>query len=81
MYSGNVEIKAISEIYNLSVSVYFVSAFCLQPASCLAYSSILKMEAILSSERSVNFCRTERHYILTDSVTQNSVSQAYSSIP
>jgi hypothetical protein len=40
------------------------------PVSCLAYSSSLKMEAICSSETSVDFQRTTRRYILQDSTLQ-----------
>jgi hypothetical protein len=48
-----------------------VSQLCMPPAftlvSCLAYSSILKMEAICSSETSVDFQRTIQRYIPEDS--------------
>jgi hypothetical protein len=47
---------------------------CLPPAftlvSCLAYSSTLKMEAKCSSETSVDFQRTTRHYIPEDRTLQ-----------
>jgi hypothetical protein len=36
-------------------------AACFMLASCLAYSSILKMEVICSSEMSDDFQRTTRH--------------------
>jgi hypothetical protein len=36
------------------------------PVFCLAYSSILKMEAICSSETSVDFQQTTRRYISED---------------
>jgi hypothetical protein len=41
-------------------------AACFMLVSCLAYSSILKMEAIRSSETSIDFHRTTRHYIRED---------------
>jgi hypothetical protein len=48
---------------------------CLSPAftlvSCSAYSSILKMEAISSTEMSVDFQRTARRYIPEDSTLRN----------
>jgi hypothetical protein len=47
-----------------------IASLCLPPAfaliSCVAYSSILKMEAICSSETSVYFQRTTRRYIPED---------------
>jgi hypothetical protein len=38
-------------------------AACFMLIACLAYSSILKMEAVCSSEMSVNLCQTTWHYI------------------
>jgi hypothetical protein len=42
--------------------------------SCSTYSSALKMEAICSSETSVDFQRTTLHYILGDSTLQDEFS-------
>jgi hypothetical protein len=39
--------------------------------SCPAYSSALKVEAMCSSETSVDFQRTARHYIPEDSALHN----------
>jgi hypothetical protein len=51
------------------------ASLCLPPAftlvSCSAYSPTLKMEAICSSEMSVNFQRTTRRYIPEDSTLHN----------
>jgi hypothetical protein len=41
-------------------------ATCFTLVSCLAYSSTMKMEATCSSETSVDFQRTTRHYIPED---------------
>jgi hypothetical protein len=42
-----------------------------QEVSCSAYSSILKMEAIYSSETSIDFQRTTWRYIPEDSIVHN----------
>jgi hypothetical protein len=51
------------------------SRFCLPPdftlVSCLAYSSTPKIEAIYSSETSVDFQRTKRRYIPEDIALHN----------
>jgi hypothetical protein len=48
--------------------------FCLPPAftlvSCLAYPSIIKMEATCSAETAVDFQRTTRRYISEDRTLQ-----------
>jgi hypothetical protein len=44
---------------------------CFMLVSCLAYSLALKMEAICSSETSVNFQRTARCYIPEDRTLNN----------
>jgi hypothetical protein len=41
--------------------------------SCLAYPSTLKIEAILSSEKSVDFQQTTRRYISEDRTLRNKV--------
>jgi hypothetical protein len=59
----------------LSSGFILVHKLCLPPAftlvSCSAYSSTLKMEAICSSETSVDFQRTTRRYIPEDSNIYN----------
>jgi hypothetical protein len=39
--------------------------------TCLAYSSMLKMEAVRSSQALVNLCQTTRSYILEDDIFEN----------
>jgi hypothetical protein len=46
-------------------------AACFMLVSCTAYSSTLKMEAICSSEMSVDFHRTTWRYIPEDRILQN----------
>jgi hypothetical protein len=54
---------------------YYYAEPCLSPAfglvSCSAYSSTLKMEAICTSDTSVDFQRTTRHCIPEDSTVHN----------
>jgi hypothetical protein len=45
--------------------------WCFTLVSCLAYSSILKMETIFSSETSVHFQRTTRRYVPEDRTLHN----------
>jgi hypothetical protein len=47
------------------------SRACFMLVSCLAYSSIMKMEAKCSSETSVDFQRTTRRYITEDITLPN----------
>jgi hypothetical protein len=51
----------------LLVAISFLNEQTTPPASCLAYSSTLKMKAIRSSEMSVDFYRTTQAYIPEDS--------------
>jgi hypothetical protein len=51
--------------------IFWYIMLCLQPTvtliSCLAYSSILQMEATCSSETSVDVQRTKRRYVPEES--------------
>jgi hypothetical protein len=47
------------------------------PVSCSAYSSILKMEATCSSEKSVDFQRTTQRYIPEDITFQGQCMKTY----
>jgi hypothetical protein len=61
--------------YPAKYSKLSVYRLCLPPAftlvSCSAYSSTLKMEAIWSSETTVDFQRTTRRYISEDITLHN----------
>jgi hypothetical protein len=46
-------------------------ATCIMLVSCLASSSTLKMKVLYSSETSVDFQRTKRHYIPEDTILHN----------
>jgi hypothetical protein len=62
---------------NACSTLFWDIMLCLPPAikqvSCLVYSSTLKMEATFSSETSVDFQRTTRHYIPEESTLHNPV--------
>jgi hypothetical protein len=63
-------IKTSRKFWKLNKNVGFLPpAFTL--ASCLAYFSILKMEAICSSKTSVEFQRNTRRYIPGDRILHN----------
>jgi hypothetical protein len=72
----NVEFEVLTAVVMMSTIFWDItpcssSNVCMPPAftlvSCSAYSSALKMEAIYSSETSVDIQRTTRRYIPEDS--------------
>jgi hypothetical protein len=63
--------RRFGETYHLHLQGRRLLDTCFYAGSCLVYSSTLKMEALFSSETSIDIERTTRRYIPEDSTLHN----------